>query len=256
MFFDVNRSFAWGLYGRTTCLRTPLNWEVAIFNGLVTGGAETGSSGTLDNNFAYSARIHTFPTGEWGRGSLADFDWHDTLATRIGAGFANSTIDRSGRTEFESLRVVDSGARLSTLLPPAVEEYTVSIYSVDASCKFCGWSATIEYYFRNVNDFRGAAIPNLFDHGFWLQLGKFIVYERLQLLARWSRVVGNSGTLGMENLSADEVAGGIVWYFRDQHAKLVVDVTYLNGAPISSSALDIAPGDIGWLLRSQIQFAF
>ena len=56
--------------------------------------------------------------------------------------------------------------------------------------------------------------------------------------------------------SADEIAGGFVWYFRDQHAKITLDATHLNGAPISSSSLDIAPGDSGWLFRSQIQFAF
>ena len=120
-FFDVNRSLAWGLDGKFNCRGTPLNWEVAIFNGLVTGGAETGSSGALDNNFAYSGRIFAFPTGDWGVGSLPDFDWHETLATRIGAGFASSTIDRDGTTEFDSLRVVDSGDRLSNLLPASVE---------------------------------------------------------------------------------------------------------------------------------------
>ena len=49
MYFDVNRSLAWGLYGQDDRWRVPLNWEVAIFNGIVTGGAETGSSGTLDD---------------------------------------------------------------------------------------------------------------------------------------------------------------------------------------------------------------
>ncbi len=50
--------------------------------------------------------------------------------------------------------------------------------------------------------------------------------------------------------------GGAVWYFNGQNAKLTVDATRLNGAPISSSALDISPGAIGWLARTQIQFAF
>ena len=52
----------------------PVEWDVAIFNGLVTGGAETGSSGNLDDNFAYSARLMWYPTGEWGEGQMADFD--------------------------------------------------------------------------------------------------------------------------------------------------------------------------------------
>ena len=116
MYFDINRSLAWGLGGRIHSRIIPLNWETAIFNGLVTGGAETGSSGTLDNNFAYSARLFAFPTGDWGTGSLADFDWHDTLATRVGAAFAGSTIDRVGATEFNSIRVVDSGERLTRVV--------------------------------------------------------------------------------------------------------------------------------------------
>ena len=255
-FFDVNRSFACGLEGRNNGWPMPWNWEMAIFNGLVTGGAETGSSGDLDNNFAYSGRVFAFPIGDWGRGSLADFDWHETLATRIGAGFANSTIDRTGSTEFNSLRVVDSGMQLSSLLPLAITQYTVNLYCIDASCKFRGWSGTMEYYLREVQQFQGAAIGQLFDHGIWLQAGKFLLPERLQLLVRWSRVVGNSGTLGAADKSSDEIAGGFVWYFRDQHAKFTLDATHLDGAPINSAALDISPGDIGWLVRSQIQFAF
>ncbi len=259
MFFDVNRSFAWGLYGNLTDRRAPLNWEVAIFNGLVTGGAETGSSGDLDNNFAYSGRIHSYPTGTWGNGGLADFEGHCQPATRIGLGYATSTIDSFGVTEFQAIRVVDSGATLSSLLdslPTDVSQYRVDLWACDASLKYRGWSMTCEYYFRNVGGFRGADLPDLYDHGFWFQTGKFVVPGRLQLLARWSRVVGKSGTLGQEVQSADEVAGGMAWYFRDQHAKLVFDMTNLNGAPINSSALDISPGDSGMLYRTQIQFAF
>ena len=87
-------------------------------------------------------------------------------------------------------------------------------------------------------------------------MGKFVVRRKLELLSRWSRVVGTSGTLGVEDQSSDEIAGGVAWYFCDQNAKLVVDATWLDGAPINSSALDISPGAIGWLVRTQIQFAF
>jgi hypothetical protein len=99
-------------------------------------------------------------------------------------------------------------------------------------------------------------LPDFFDHGFWLQMGYFVIPEKLQFLLRWSRVAGNSGTLGDQNQSAEELAGGLVWYLNGQHAKIVLDATHLDGAPISSSALDIFPGDLGWLYRTQIQFAF
>lgn len=256
MYFDVNRSLACGLYGQSSFASMPIEWETAMFNGLVTGGAETGSSGALDNNFAFSGRLMAYPTGEWGAGALADLDWHETLATRIGGAFVGSEINRAGLTEFESIRVVDSGARLSAILPASVTEYNVHMYCVDASCKYRGWSITSEYYFRWIDEFVGDAIPALFDHGFWLQAGKFIVPGKLELITRWSRVVGDSGTLGATVESADEVAGGWVWYFNGQNARLTFDATHLNGAPISASSLDIFPGDRGWLFRTQIQLAF
>ncbi len=255
-YFDVNRSLAVGLYGRLDRLSIPIGWEAALFNGLVTGGAETGSSGALDNNFAFSGRLMAYPVGEWGSGALSDFEWHESLAMRVGAGVANSTINQIGRTEFQSVLVVDSGQPLSTLLPPDVSQYTVNLWALDASFKLRGWSMTGEYYFRNIDDFQGGSVPDLFDHGFWLQLGKFVFPERLELLARWSRVVGTSGSLGLADESSDEIAAGVAWYARGEQAKLVFDATHLNGAPINSAALDIAPGDAGWLFRTQVQFAF
>lgn len=256
MYFDINRSLAWGLCGQSAQTSIPIEWETALFNGLVTGGSETGSSGALDNNFAYSARLFAYPVGDWGTGSLADLDWHQNPAVRLGAGFAYSTIARDGPTEFELIRVVDSGRRLSALLPDSVDQYDVCMYCLDASCKYRGWSVTSEYYFRNVSGFEGAEIPSLFDHGVWLQVGKFIVPGRWQLISRWSRVVGDSGTLGREDQSSDEIAAGCVWYFRGQNAKLTFDATHLDGAPINASSLDIFPGDMGWLFRTQIQLAF
>ena len=255
-FFDVNRSFAWGLSGDSNLFSRPLTWDMAIFNGLVTGGAETGSAGTLDTNFAYSARVYAYPVGEWGKGQLADLDWHPCLATRVGAGFATSTIESSGSTEFNSVRVVDSGRRLSSLLPLSATDYSVNLYSIDGSLKYRGWSATFEHYFRTIYGFRGVNQGDLFDHGFWLQFGYFVIPSRLQLLSRWSRVQGNSGTLGLADQSSEEISGGFAWYFRDQNAKFVLDATYLDSAPIDSAALDISPDDQGWLYRAQIQFAF
>lgn len=258
MFFDVNRSLAWGVHGLSPGSR-PIHWEAAIFNGLVTGGAETGSSGTLDNNFAYSGRLYWYPVGDWGDAGLADLECHSRPAVRMGCGFANSTIDAFGSTEFSRVRVVDSGGTLAQLFTDQnlnVQQYTVNMWAVDASTKWNGWSMTYEYYFRLIDGIQGAPVPDLFDHGHWLQLGKFVVPGKFELISRWSRVTGNSGTLGGANQSADEVAGGAVWYFRDQSAKLTLDATHINGSPVDAAALDLSPGDRGWLFRTQIQFAF
>lgn len=263
MFFDVNRSFAWGLYGESDVggmLRRPIIWDAAIFNGLVTGGAETGSSGNLDENFAYSFRLSSTPVGDWGVGSLADLDWHECPALRVGCGFASSRISRNGETEFTTLRVVDSGETLASLLdntlPTDVQSYVVTLYSIDTSFKYRGWSGTMEYYWRGIHNFTGADVSDLFDHGFWLQFGYFVVPRKVQLITRWSRVVGNSGTLGNGNQSADEIAGGFAWYFKDNNAKVVFDITNINGSPVNASSLDLDPGNRGVLYRTQIQFSF
>ncbi len=174
----------------------------------------------------------------------------------MGMAYANTSIDRLGRTEFESNRVVDSGETLSSILPLTVNQYTVSLCSVDASLKYQGWSFTTECYFRLIDDFRGASVPNLFDYGYWIQMGKFLTPQKFQVLTRMSGVIGDSGTLGLNNESSDEYAAGFAYYFREQNAKVTFDATYVNGAPINSASLDLTPGDNGWLFRSQIQFAF
>ncbi|QDS88380.1 Phosphate-selective porin O and P [Rosistilla ulvae] len=255
-YFDVNRSLAIGLFGQSKHTAIPIEWETAIFNGFVTGGAETGSSGNLDDNFAYSIRLQGYPIGDWGSSQLADFESHDRLAMRVGCAFAGTTISRNGSTEFNTPRVVDSGQTFASILPVAVDSYHVAQFAVDTSFKWRGWSTTMEYYFRNLSDFEGAALPSLLDHGFWFQVGYFVVPEKLQVLTRWSRVDGDSGTLGASDQSTDEVGAGLAWYLRGNRAKLVTDVTRLDGAPISSSALDVNPGDRGWLFRTQMQFSF
>jgi hypothetical protein len=83
-----------------------------------------------------------------------------------------------------------------------------------------------------------------------------VVAEKLELITRWSRIAGDSGTLGLINESSDEVGAGFVWYFKGHNAKLTFDATHVNGVPVSSSRLDLLPSDAGWLFRTQIQLAF
>lgn len=258
-FFDVNRSLGAGLYGATNSLAMPIFYEAAVFNGLVTGGAETGSSGQLDDNNAIAMHAYLYPTGDWGEGELADFEIHDHLATRVGGGFATTTIDRSGATEFASVRVVDTGQTLADVLPLDVIAYDADLFCVAGSMKYRGFSATLEYYFRTIRNFRGndaLSDSELFDHGFWVQSGYFVFRDKLELVARWSRVDGESASLGETDRSSDEIAGGLNYYFRRQRAKITFDATHLNGATVDSSALNIEPGYRGWLVRTQMQFGF
>jgi hypothetical protein len=38
--------------------------------------------------------------------------------------------------------------------------------------------------------------------------------------------------------------------------KFNLDVSWIDGVPVNSSRLNLLPGDEGWLMRTQFQFAF
>ena len=256
-FFDINRGTGVGLFGRFDCLSRPVNWEAAVFNGFQTQRFLPGRSGELDRNLAVAARVSTDLVGEYGKDGEPDLSFHECPAVRIGAATAHTRVNKQdGLREFTALRVVDTGAPLASVLPGTVNMFDVQLYSIDANFKYRGVSLLSEYYFRNLSRFDGAPIPDLFDHGFMLQAGSFVIREKLELLARWSRVVGDSSTLGTPNTSADEVAGGIAWYIKGHNLKMVFDVTHLNGATVNSTAENIRPRDVGWLFRTQFQLMF
>lgn len=256
VFFDINRSQAVALFGAFGLLGRTVKWEAAISNGFNNAGARPIRVGDLDRNFGYMTRVWSDWIGQWGKDGESDLSYHDRLAMRVGAGVATTRVDREGTREFARQRVVDSGEPLATLLPASVNSYNVTFYSVDANWKYRGASLLTEYYFRSIDKIRGSDTASLFDHGFMLQSGIFVCRERLELIARWSRLVGNSGTLGTTNQSADDLAAGVVWYFNGHRAKLTFDVTRLNGAPIRDPSLNILPGDDGFMYRTQMQLYF
>lgn len=254
--FDINRSIGVGLYGKTDVFGRPVHCETAVFNGFKGGGFSTNRGEDLDRNFGCSARCYTDLFGVFGDDGEPDLCWHTTPSLRVGAGAAYSRVDEEGMSEFQRQRVVDSGIPLSDLLPAGVDAYDVSFLTVDAHLKYRGLALIADYYWRYMGLLGDPAVSDLFDHGFLLQTGYFISPKKLELLARWSRIVGDSGTLGAWDQSSDEVAGGVVWYIKGHNVKLVFDATRLNGAPVSSSRLNILPGDAGWLYRTQFQLAF
>jgi hypothetical protein len=260
IFFDINRGIGVGLGGKRTILDRPVNWDAAVFNGFLVDDLAPGRVDELDRNLAYSARVTSELVGEWGLDGEPDLSWHECPAVKVGAGFAFTRLDRDdGAGEFSELPAfADSGVTefVSDVLPAAVDQFSVFLYSVDANFKYRGFSLLGEYYFRHLTEFTGAAVANRFDHGFVLQAGRFLVPERVEVAGRWARAVGNSWTLGDSDHSSDELAAGMTWYIRGHNLKFVFDVTHLNGSPVGSDTLNILAGDAGWLVRSQFQLTF
>jgi hypothetical protein len=256
LFFDLNRSIGVGIFGELDAWTTPIRFETAVFNGFQSGADTDVRDSGLDQNFAWSARVYTDWFSEFGSDGEPDLGWHPAPALRLGFGLAGTRVDAIGANEFNLPRVVDSGAQLASLLPPATTAYDIGLYTIDAHWKHRGRSVIAEYYWRCIANFSGGDVPGLSDHGFNLQYGQFVVPSKLELLTRWSRIAGDSETLGTTRHSTDEVAVGAAWYLNGHNAKFTLDVSRVNGMPLSSPRLDMLPGSEGWLLRTQLQFGF
>ena len=134
-----------------------------------------------------------------------------------------------------------------------VNEFDTYLYAVDLAAKYRGWSAHGEYFFRWLNDFStdGGAIPytDLYDDGFYVDVGVMLIKQKLELVGRISAVDGFFG-------DAREYAAGINLYINGDHSnKLSFDASVLDGNPASNSSPNYRVGQDGVLFRMQWQAA-
>ena len=130
----------------------------------------------------------------------------------------------------------------------------VFFYGVDFAAKWRGWSFDSEVFFRWLENFEtDGAIPinSLMQRGFYVEGGRFIIPQKLDVNFRYSEVAGLLG-------DRSEYAAGFNWYPLEDNYKLKCsfDVTVLDGSPLNNSSSDILVGDDGTLFRLQFQAEF
>jgi hypothetical protein len=251
----MGRSTGVSIFGEGEVYSMPSRFEIALINGINSGRDATISAEDLDRNFAWSARTSIDPLGPFTSGE-SDLSWSPESILRLGAGVAGTMLDREGNVEFARPRVVASGRSLSELLPNTVDSYDFLMFTIDSHWKVRGFSFIAEYHWRTLYNFTDGSVPTLADTGLMLQTGYFVIPEKLEFLARWSKITGDSGTLGNEFQTTNEIGTGFAWFIRDQDVKFTVDLSWIDGVPINSPRLSLLPGDEGLLLRSQLQFGF
>jgi hypothetical protein len=105
----------------------------------------------------------------------------------------------------------------------------------------------------SINDIRGGGplpVSDVFQHGYYVEGGRFLIAKKLDANARYSQVDGPFG-------DAREIAGGLNWYPLDTpKMKISFDVTLLDGSPLNNTTSDILVGDDGILFRTQFQAEF
>ena len=252
-FFRPDRTvgiFAVGRIGETG------HYEAMVGNGYRTS---TLPPSTTDNRFTFAASNHWDPLGDYGS-QIVDYDCAVDPLVRFGHSFvyAPHTADTPGvpLDEANFLRLTDGTQLTQTGALAAgvtVSEFDVYFYGVDAALKWRGWSCNAEAFFRWIERLQAdGALPvsELFQRGFYVEGGYFLVAKRLDVNVRYSHVSGSFG-------NASEFAAGFNWYLPDTHRmKISFDLTSLDGSPLQNTSSDILAGDDGELFRTQFQAEF
>ena len=235
-----------------------VNYQLAVTNGFVTTDLEPDD---VDNNFAYTGLFYVDPLGDVGKG-FSDLAFHLNPVVRMGSSFSYTNTspqdDGSSRAEQGFARVSD-GARLTDTgaLAPGVtvNDFDHFLLSAFMSGKWRGFSFNAEYYARWLQNFgtlTGAepGINDLFDSGFYVDVGYFLVPGRFEVNGRMSQIDGLFGDTW-------EYAAGCNWFRNESHkSKVSLDATLLEGNPTSSSSPNFELGQDGILYRLQYQIAF
>jgi hypothetical protein len=212
-----------------------------------------------------------------------------------------------------------SSAQTSLKGAHAVDDFDSYSYNAFLAGKWHGFSLSTEWWLRDLNNFRSAPtgfnqiiytytdprnpkatinalFPNkaLLDYGLQLQGGYFLIPKKLELVARWSWIRGDSGDIigdlvgptesfripsgtgaapskgGLTRVQinpgafthfheASEYTVGVNYFFKRELLKWQTDFgVYQGGNPAGggASAAGFIPGLDGWLLRTEIQLAF
>jgi hypothetical protein len=232
------------------------HYEVMAGNGYNTANLPISAT---DDRFAFAATNYFDPLGDYG-GQLVDFEGTCDPLVRIGHSFVYSpqAADTVGvpLDEADFIRLSD-GTRLTQIGALAagvtVSDFDIYFYGVDAAMKWNGWSVNAELFLRWIEDIRGdGALPvsALYQHGFYVEGGRFIVPQLLDWNVRYSQIDGQFG-------ERSEYAAGVNWYPLEKSTmKVSFDITALDGSPLQNTSSDILVGDDGVLFRTQFQAEF
>lgn len=233
------------------------HYQAMIGNGYRTANL---SPQEVNDKFAAATSFYWDPLGDYGS-QLIDFENHDQIVMRLGSSLVYASQSGFGNMntpilESQFARLSDGTVLTSTgALAPGVtvDAYDIFLLTFDFAAKYRGWSFDAEYYLRWIDGLRAdAALPinDLFQHGFFVEGGFFLVPQTLDFNMRYSQVSGDFGT------STEYAAGFNYFPCQTTNVKMSFDVTWLDGAPTSSTGADIIVGDDGTLFRAQFQALF
>jgi hypothetical protein len=242
-------------------ISTKVKYMAMLANNLSTLGV---SAAQLDNGLnTTSFMLQWLPTtGEFGLyGTFGDYDWHEKLATRLGAHYTHSREDKQSQPganaiENSQIRLTDGSVIFTPdLFGPGitVEQVDYDMVSVDGGVKYKGLSIEAEYYWRWLSDFAGSntsGIEDIDDHGFQVQASAMVVPKVLQVYAGGSGIFGRYG-------DASELRAGANWYVaKDRGLRVNVEWLHLNECPVGYTAVPYPVGGNGDVIHTNFEMNF
>jgi hypothetical protein len=242
-------------------LTTKFKYMLMLGNNLSTLGV---SASRLDNTLdTTSASLQWLPTtGEFGYfGEFGDYDYHEQVATRLGAHFTSSTEDQQSQpgtdsVENSQIRLTDGSNIFTPNLFGAgvnINKVDYEMTSFDAGIKYKGMSLEAEYYWRKLSDFEGlntAGIEDINDHGYQVQLSAMPIRNVLQAYMSGSQIFGQHG-------DASEYRVGANWYpFKKRGVRVNAEFIHLNDCPVGYTAVPYPVGGNGNVFHLNTEMNF
>lgn len=241
------------------------HYETSLTNGLRTS---TRRPFDLDDNLSAAATWYVDPLGSYGQGE-SDYACHTSPVVRLGGSLAYDKSDDRSDAGFplgdDGFQRLSDGTRLSDVgaLAPGVRLLGDRVLkgSIDWGVKYRGWSFSGEYFVRRIHDlFADGPLPldDLYDYGFHVAGGVFLVPQRFDVNARMSQVSGFYGdgfeyTIGCNYFWGNHRKDGKL---DDRVNKWSFDVAEIKGSPVTSTPADFIAGDDGVMFRTQVQIGF
>jgi len=240
---------------------TKVKYMAMIANNLSTLGVSAGQLNNKMDTQSYS--VQWLPTtGEFGLyGTFGDYDWHEKVATRVGAHYTRSTEDEQSQPGADSIentqiRLTD-GAIIFTpnVLGTGIDvnEVTYHMTSIDAGIKYHGLSAEGEYYRRWLTNFTGVnttGLPTITDNGYQMQLSAMIVPKILQGYVGWSQIFGQHAD------PSDFRVGGNWYLVKQRGIRLNGELIQANHSPVGYGAYPLQVGMNGKVFHINLEMNF
>ena len=233
-----------------------VHYQAGVWNAI-----DGGTTGVLrrGTSMAWAGNTWWEPWGPFGLGA-SDMEHHDAPVIRLGTSgvyaptYANPL---PGNNPEDTIVRLSDGTPLaaSGALGPnsQVDQFLYQLATVDAAWKYRGIGLYCEYYWRQLDNFKGTGTfnrTNSFDQGGMAYLSWCFVPRTYEVYARSSVVTGPYGT-------GQEYGGGLNWYLKQtRQARLTFEALHINRNPAQNFLYPYRAGYTGTAIQTQFVVVF